>query len=293
VTPAGTTQPSRATTSIVTPNPNLPCTNTWITKNYKLENTFEYQNTATSPTYKPSLKFASKWNGPWYAPGEYLYVTIMLDDAHCDEGYIVSKLISYVTSYIPWAGSVVSWQFNQTAKEIVSKNQGYGVKIVLKLPIVAVGVPLATNTVTSRPAIPPGPVWNEILGMSVHAWPSNAGSMSEMPWGKNDMGQGPYALSWLVADIDRDGKAEIIQPWKNSDKLGMIVYGWDGRWMAGKWGTDDMGTAPGAYSWLVGDVDGDRKAEIIQPWMNGNELFGFIGMNVYGWENCQMVKQWG
>jgi hypothetical protein len=48
--------------------------------------------------------------------------------------------------------------------------------------------------------------------------------------------------------------------------LGLIVYGWDGTKMTRKWGTNDIGEGSGALSWLVADVDGDGKAEFLQPW---------------------------
>jgi hypothetical protein len=102
------------------------------------------------------------------------------------------------------------------------------------------------------------------------------------------------ALSWLVADVDKDGKSELIQPWKNGDKLAMNVYGWDGIKMGLKWRSDNMGTAPSALSWLVGDVDADGKAEIIQPWVTEAtaSLASGLGMNAYGWDGSKMAVKW-
>lgn len=48
--------------------------------------------------------------------------------------------------------------------------------------------------------------------------------------------------------------------------LGLIAYGWDGTKMTRKWGTSDIGEGSGALSWLVADVGGDGKIELLQPW---------------------------
>jgi hypothetical protein len=113
--------------------------------------------------------------------------------------------------------------------------------------------------------------WNNggKLGMLVYAWDTSSNSNKMVTkWGTADMGQGAGALAWLVADVDGDGRPEIIQPWNSGGKLGLLIYGWDGTKMVTKWGTADMGQGAGALAWLVADVDGDRKANVIQPWVN-------------------------
>jgi len=214
----------------------------------------------------PFIRVTREYGGwPW-APGLYVYVTIVLDSNQCTEGYIVGHLVSYVTSYIPWAGAIVSEQFRRTANEIISKNKGYGVKIVLKIPIAAVGIAYAKNTVTSRPpnvAIPD--LVKETLGMNVFNWD---GTKMVTKFATSNMGQGPGALAWRAADVNGDGKAEIIQPWANGTSLGMIVYGWDGTKMVTKWATSNMYQGTNALVWIVGDVDKNGKGEIIQPWAN-------------------------
>ena len=75
----------------------------------------------------------------------------------------------------------------------------------------------------------------------------------------------------------------------------MIMYGSDGRGgLKTIWSSDNMGQGPGAVTWLVGDFNGDGKAEIVQGWGNGSSL----GMIMYGgdgrgglktvWSNADM-----
>jgi phospholipase C len=129
--------------------------------------------------------------------------------------------------------------------------------------------------------------WNNNgkLGMTVSGWQNNA--MSKL-WFSSNMGQGPSAVSWLIGDVNGDGQAEICQQWNNSGKLGMIVYGWKNNAMSKLWSSSNMGQGPGAVSWLIGDVNGDGKAEICQQWNNN----GTLGMIVYGWKNNAMSALW-
>lgn len=124
------------------------------------------------------------------------------------------------------------------------------------------------------------------LGLFVYGWD---GTKMRIKWATSDIGQGPWALSWLAADVDGDGKCELLQPWRNSDKLGLLVYGWDGTQMGTKWGTADIGQGPGALAWLVGDVNGDGKAELLQPWKNFNRL----GLIIYAWDGAKMATLQG
>jgi hypothetical protein len=89
-------------------------------------------------------------------------------------------------------------------------------------------------------------------------------------WATQDIGQGFGALDWLVGDIDNDGQAELLQPWNNRNRLGLIVYGWDGTQMTTKWSSSNMRQGSGALAWLVADIDGDGKSELLQLWNNPN-----------------------
>jgi hypothetical protein len=124
------------------------------------------------------------------------------------------------------------------------------------------------------------------LGFVVYGWD---GSRLVARWATQNIGQGYGALAWLTADLDADGRAEIIQPWRNGSQLGFIVYGWDGTSLVGRWATQNIGQGYGALAWLTADLDADGRAEIIQPWRNGSKL-GFL---VYGWDGTRLVGRWG
>ena len=123
------------------------------------------------------------------------------------------------------------------------------------------------------------------LGMIVYHW---TGSAMAVLWSSNNMGEGPGAVSWLIGDVNGDGKAEVLQQWANGGSLGMIVYHWTGSAMAVLWSSSNMGEGPGAVSWLIGDVNGDGKAEVLQQWANG----GSLGMIVYHWTGSAMAVLW-
>jgi hypothetical protein len=123
------------------------------------------------------------------------------------------------------------------------------------------------------------------LGLIVYEW---NGSAMVTQWGTTNIGQGYGALDWLVGDVDGDGRVELLQPWRNGSQLGLIVYGWNGSAMVTRWGTQNIGQGYGALGWLVGDVDGDNQAELLQPWQNGS----LLGLNAYGWNGSSMVTQW-
>ncbi|MGH7930376.1 MAG: hypothetical protein ACREQV_21605, partial [Candidatus Binatia bacterium] len=77
----------------------------------------------------------------------------------------------------------------------------------------------------------------------------------------------------ITMAIDQDKLNEFLGP------LGFIVYGSDG---AGGYrsifASDNMGQGSGAITWLIGDVNGDNRDEVVQLWDNN----GRLGLIVYG-----------
>ncbi len=123
------------------------------------------------------------------------------------------------------------------------------------------------------------------LGMIVYEWAANS---MKVAWSSSNVAEGPGAVSWLIGDVNGDGKAELVQMWANGSSLGMIVYEWVANAMKVAWSSGNMGEGPGAVSWQIGDVNGDGKAEIVQLWANGSSL----GMIVYGWSGSAMKVLW-
>jgi Zn-dependent metalloprotease len=93
----------------------------------------------------------------------------------------------------------------------------------------------------------------------------------------NNLGQGSTALAWLTGDVNGDGKTDIIQLFDNGGRLGVIVYTSDGTGYSSTFGTANIGQGSTALAWLTGDVNGDGKTDIIQPFDNG----GRLGLIVY------------
>ena len=115
------------------------------------------------------------------------------------------------------------------------------------------------------------------LGMNVYGSDGADGYKTTFAWA--DMGQASTAIGWLTADLNGDGKTEIVQLFDNGGRLGMNVYGSDGAGgYTATFTSTNMGQGAGAVSWLTADLSGDGKADIIQLWDNG----GRLGMIVYG-----------
>jgi hypothetical protein len=107
-------------------------------------------------------------------------------------------------------------------------------------------------------------------------------------WAAANMGQGSGAMAWLHGDVNGDGRDEIVQPWSNNGRLGMLVYGWSGTALQTLFTSADLGHGAAALAWLVGDVNRDGRAEIIQPWSNN----GRAGLIVYAWSDAGMTPVW-
>jgi hypothetical protein len=129
--------------------------------------------------------------------------------------------------------------------------------------------------------------WNNQnnMGAIVYQW---NGSALVTKWSTDNIGQGSGFVSLQTADVDADGKKEIIQFWNNRDKMGAIVYQWNGSGLVTKWCTDNIGQGSGFVSMQHGDIDGDKNEEIIQFWNNQNNM----GAIVYQWNGSALVTKW-
>ncbi|QSQ14921.1 FG-GAP-like repeat-containing protein [Myxococcus landrumensis] len=107
-------------------------------------------------------------------------------------------------------------------------------------------------------------------------------------WGSSNSGGGTDAVQWLDADLDADGKAEVIQARNYNGTLGFIVHRWNGTGMTQAWSTNNMGQGSGASAWVVTDLDGDGRDEIVQAINH----YGSLGFIVYRWNGAALVQLW-
>ncbi len=91
------------------------------------------------------------------------------------------------------------------------------------------------------------------------------------------LGQGATALAFLTGDVNGDGRTDLIQPFDNAGRLGIIVYASNGTGYAVLSATANMGQGSVALAFLTGDVNGDGRTDLIQPFDNG----GRLGLLVY------------
>lgn len=85
------------------------------------------------------------------------------------------------------------------------------------------------------------------------------------------------AINWcgtLVGNAvgcgDTPGTAFVVV--RTGKRLGMRIFAGSSSGFSLRWQTTDVGQGSGALSRLVGDVDGDGQADLLQPWRNGSQL---------------------
>lgn len=106
--------------------------------------------------------------------------------------------------------------------------------------------------------------------------------------GRLDLGQGSGGLGWLVGDVNADGRTDLIEPFDNNGRLGMLMYTSDGTQMVFQYGTLDMGQGSDALSWLMDDANGDGKADVMQPWANTR-----LGLIMYASTGTSLITAFG
>ncbi|MBW4459024.1 MAG: VCBS repeat-containing protein [Nodosilinea sp. WJT8-NPBG4] len=102
----------------------------------------------------------------------------------------------------------------------------------------------------------------------------------------DNLGAGPDTAAWLIGDFNGDGKAEIVQAWKNDGgHLAFTMFARDANGNIVVWGGGVIiGAGTGAFAWFTGDFNGDGKAEIVQAWIQdgGNLAFTMFGSDANG-----------
>lgn len=119
-------------------------------------------------------------------------------------------------------------------------------------------------------------LWNNNgwLGLTVFR---STGTGYSLWFNNPNMGQGSTGLAWLTGDMDGDGRTDIFQPWRNNNTLGLIAYRATGTGYTTAFASSNMGNGWAALAWLVGDMDGDGRTDIFQPFDNR----GTVGLIAY------------
>ncbi len=99
------------------------------------------------------------------------------------------------------------------------------------------------------------------------------------------IGQVSNARKWLIGDIDNDGKDEIIQLWGHLG-LSVVLYKWKDNALKIFYEKLDIDPTSEALNWLLCDVNGDGRKEVVRSYLNKK---GRLGIAVYGWQNENFV----
>jgi hypothetical protein len=135
------------------------------------------------------------------------------------------------------------------------------------------------------------------VGFTIYEWDENINDPSKSVmvsiWSKT-INWNCQGAAWLIGDINGDGLDEIVQVFDDDD-VSMAVYGWvkhdDSGYMNMLWKGDlpeqSADALPfRALAWLIGDVDGDGKPEIIQMYGDDKPLTSIV----YAWRDGGMVE---
>ena len=93
---------------------------------------------------------------------------------------------------------------------------------------------------------------------------------------QDDLDEGYGAVAWCVADLNGDGRDEVIQIWNDNGKAFAIVYGTNGdNGLARLW-RGNLDQPVDFVTWQVADLDGDGREEIVQLRDNGGKLAAVV-----------------
>ncbi|WP_437675050.1 FG-GAP-like repeat-containing protein [Sorangium sp. So ce131] len=106
------------------------------------------------------------------------------------------------------------------------------------------------------------------LGMIVH--PSD-GSRYATSW-SSLMPAGAGAVEWLTGDADGDGKTDVFQVWDHHGFREIIIWRSDGIGYQAYSDTSGIWRLGPALQFVAGDVNNDRRTDIIQLWDNVGRL---------------------
>lgn len=74
----------------------------------------------------------------------------------------------------------------------------------------------------------------------------------------------------MAGDVDGDGRTDIVHLWNNKNRLQIMYYTAASGYNRAVNIPTDQG--PGAITYFIGDVDGDRRADVVQLWNNSGRL---------------------
>lgn len=83
-------------------------------------------------------------------------------------------------------------------------------------------------------------------------------------------GQGSGHVALLLGDVDGDRRKDVIQLWNNNGRLSIIYYTGASLFHSAGFANTEQGT--GALQYFMGDVDGDKRDDLIHLWNCNNRL---------------------
>jgi hypothetical protein len=117
--------------------------------------------------------------------------------------------------------------------------------------------------------------WNNNGTLAILAH-NNAGTNSALICNQTMWGAGSGNLGFVGADVNGDGRTDLVQAWRNGNSMALTVFTSNGTSFTRTWD----GTMPSGYQnmkLLPVDYDGDGKTDIAHIWNNN----GSVGIIIY------------